>query len=193
MGKYEKAKELANNQNSIIVCKELLLPLAAVGDEKAKYQGERIMVLLSELDFAINEALSLRPTVSSSKYAKQILLSIINLYETVFVDGKCGRWHSKIGHLYLRLTHYESSQNGASSEALSCFDQGFQHYKEYVRIYNEGNYSYTAPLVSNLKELKKGDLASVDMGDFWKKQLKNYPQNILDELRKNPKYAECFE
>jgi transcriptional regulator with XRE-family HTH domain len=193
MGEYEKAKALANAQNSIIICKELLLPMATVDEEKATYQSERIMALLSNLEFAISESIALRPSVSSSEYGRQVLLSVINVYETIFSDGRFGTWHGTIGRLYLLLTHYEISNHGSTEKALAYFDKAFHHYQESVRIYNEGEYTYSAPLVASLKCVKKGECAPVDMDRFWKKELKNYSKAFLDELRKNQKYSECFE
>ncbi len=191
MGEYEKAKALANDQSPLIICKEVLLPLTTVGEEKARYQGEKIMALLSRLTYAVSESVALRPDVSESEYGRQLLLSVINLYETIFVDGRCGKYHWEIGHLYQNLAHYAASNDGEIDTVLDYFDKGFDHCKEYQRICEEEEYSYSAPLVSNLKSLTKGELAPVGQ-DFWEKELKRYPQNIRDELRKNPKYAECF-
>ncbi len=192
MGEYEKAKALANEQNSIVISKEVLLPKATVGEERARYQGERIMALLSNLHFAISESVALRPAVSSSEYGRQILLSVIQLYETVFIDGKCGNWHWDIGQLYLTLTRYEMDNDGNMEKALIYFDIGFDDCKEYERIYNEGEYQYSAPLVSALPKIDKGDLAPFG-DDFWRKQLRTFQKNVVEEIRKNPKYAECFE
>jgi len=191
MGAYEKAKTLASAQDSIIICKELLLPMATVGEEKARYQSERIMALLSNLRFAISEPVALRPAVSSSEYGRQILLSLIHLYETVFVDGRCGSWHWDIGQLYFALARYEADSKGRTEEVFAYFDKGFEHCKAYERICKEGSYTYSAPLVAALPEIAKGDLAP--LGDnFWKKQCTLFPQNVIDEICKNPKYAECF-
>ncbi|MBQ7335174.1 MAG: helix-turn-helix transcriptional regulator [Clostridia bacterium] len=191
MGEYEKAKALANDQNALAISKEVLLPLATVGEEKARYQGERIMALLSNLRFAIFEAVATRPAVSSSEYGREIILSVINLYETIFIDGKCGSWHWNIGQLYLTLTKYEMDNDGSMEKALSYFDKGFDHCKEYMRIYNEGEYEYSAPLVVALPKINKGDL--IPFGDdVWEKEFRFYQQNIVEEIRKNPKYAECF-
>ena len=192
MGKYEKAKALANAQNALVICKEVLLPLATVGKEKARYQGERIMALLSNLRFAISEAVATRPAVSSSEYGRQVLLSVINLYESVFIDGRCGNWHWDIGNSYLTLAQYEMDNNGSMEKALQYFDKGFEHCKEYERIYKEGEYQYSAPFVSALSKINKGDLAPLG-DDFWGKELHTFPKNIVEEIRKNPKYAECFE
>ncbi|MBR6577840.1 MAG: helix-turn-helix transcriptional regulator [Clostridia bacterium] len=192
MGEYEKAKALANDQNALVICKEVLLPLATVGEEKARYQGERIMALLSNLRFAVSEAVALRPAVSSSEYGRQILLSVIQIYETVFIDGRCGDWHWDIGQLYWTLAQYEMDNDGSMEKVLDYFDKGFDHCKEYNRIYNEGEYQYSAPLVSALPKIAKGDLKPFG-DDFWEKQLRTFRKNVVNEIRKNPKYAECFE
>ena len=192
MGEYEKAKALANNQNSIVSSKEVLLPLATVGEDKARYQGERIMALLSNLRFAVSEAVATRPAVSTSEYGRQILLSVIQMYETVFIDGKCGSRHWDIGQLYLTLAQYETDNGGNMEKVLYYFDKGFDHCKEYMRIYNEGEYQYSAPLVSALPNIAKGDIASFG-DDFWKKELQTFSKNVLNEIRNNPKYPECFE
>jgi len=192
MGEYEKAKALANDQNALVICKEVLLPSATVGEEKARYQGERIMALLSSLRFAVSESVALRPALSSSEYGRQILLSVVDLYEKVFIDGRCGKWHWDIGHLYLTLSGYEMNNDGSIEKALNYFDKGFDHCKEYDRITNENEYQYSAPLVLSLPKINKGDLAPVG-DDFWKKQIYTFKKEIVEEIRKNPKYAEIFE
>ena len=191
MGEYEKAKALANDQNSLVICKEVLLPMATVGDEKARFQSERIMATLSNLRLAISGSVILRPEISSSEYGRQILLSVADLFEMVFIDGRCGAWHQNIGSLYLNLARYENDNGGSLEKALCYFDKGFNHCKEYMRIYHDGEYEYSAPLVSALPKINKGDLAPI--GDnFWEMELRTFQNNIVDEIRKNPKYAECF-
>ena len=192
MGEYEKAKALANNQNALVICKEVLLPLATVGEEKARYQGERIMALLSNLRLAISEAVATRPAISSSEYGRQILLAVIQLYETVFIDGRCGFWHWDIGHLYLTLAQYEMDNDGSMEKVLHYFDKGFDHCKEYDHIYHEGEYQYSAPLISALPKINKGYLEPIG-DDFWEKELRTFQKNVIEEIRKNPKYTECFE
>ena len=191
IGEYEKAKALANEQNSINIAKEMLLPLATVGEERARYEGERIMRLVHRLQLAVSTSVALRPTVSESEYGRQIFLSVINLYETVFVDGRCGSWHQSIGALYFDLVYYEMCNGTSVEKILEYFDKGFDHFKEYDRIRNEEEYQYSAPLVSSLPKIKKGDLAPLGE-DFWKKRLYMFKENIVDEIRKNPKYSECF-
>ena len=192
MGEYEKAKALACNQNALIICKEVLLPMAATGEEQERYQAERVIALLSRLELSITEAIAYRPAVSCSEYGQDIRLSVVKLYESIFADGKFGKYHGTMGRLYLHLSFNECISLHNTEQALVYFDKAFDHYKESMRVYNEGNYNYTAPLLSGMQCVKKGDLAPADMGDFWKNELKTYPQAFRDELRKNPKYAECF-
>ena len=193
MGEYEKAKALASKQNSLTICKEVLLPLATIGEEKVRYQGERLTALMGNLHFAITESISLRPSVQVSGYGNKLLLSFINLYETLFIDGRFGKYHGELGNLYLLLTSYEINNDGSAKKALEYFDKAFSHYKESVRIYNEGNYRYTAPLVAGLNPLEKGEFAPVDMGTFWKDKLKMFSDNFVNEIKNNPTYSECFE
>ena len=192
MGEYEKAKALANDQNALAICKEVLLPMATVGKERARYEGERITALLANLRSAISSSVAMRPAVSSSDYGRKILLSVINLFETVFIDGRCGALHQNIGSLYLDVARYEIDNGGSMEKALSYFDKGFDHYKEYMRIYREDEYVYSAPLVSALPKISKGDFAPI-RDDFWEKELRTFQRNIVEEIHKNPKYAECFE
>lgn len=191
MGKYDKAKALVNEQSSIIVCREVLMPLATRGEENAKYQGERITNLLGSLSFAISENVSIRPSLWKEKYGKEILLSVINMYETLFIDGNCGFYHHDIGHLYLVLSRFEANGDGDLSKALEYFDKTFEHSKAYEKIVNEGG-DYTSPLVSGMGPIEKGGLSPMSE-DFWTGLTRCLPEKIRDELRKNPKYAECFE
>ena len=191
IGEYEKAKALANDQNTIAISKELLLPLSAFGEERAKYHSEQIMALLSHLQFSIGEAIALRPAVSSSAHARQLLLSVIHLYEAIFEDGRCGKWHWVISQQYLTLVRYEMDNNGSADVILPYFDKAFDHHKAYRQINMEDDYSYSAPLISALPKIQMGDVAPFD-DDFWEKELRTYHCDIVDEIRKNPKYAECF-
>jgi len=194
MGEHEKAKALVMQQNPVRISKEVMLPKATVGEEKAKAEANCIMDLLSCLSGAIQTPLVMRPALSSSEYGKNLYLSIINMYESVFADGRCGCWHTHICLLYLNLAYYEAHSGGGIQKVMEYFDKAFDHYKKYQLIYEqleEGEkYKYSAPLVSSL-QVGKGGLAPL-ASNFWKQEFRHFTQDILDEIRKNPKYAECF-
>ncbi|MBQ8278596.1 MAG: helix-turn-helix transcriptional regulator [Roseburia sp.] len=190
-GHYKKAKELANEQNSIVLSKEVLLPNATVGEEKDKYQGEKIIALLQELYIAISDSVATKISMYTTEYGRNVLLALVNLFETVFSDGRFGSQHMDMRYLYLALANYEAQYGGDIQKSLEYFEKGFEHHKEYCGICNMGDYSYSAPLVSNVTISGK-KFPSVPE-NFWKSWMENVPKNICDELRKNEKYAECFE
>ena len=192
MGKFEEAKALAEAQNSILICKEMLLPEATAGKEMARYQGERIMALLQNLRLSVHCAMASKVELHTSEYKSKIEKALIRLYETIFEDGRCGHYHRDLGHMYMKSADYEAQITNDFQKALEYFDRGFEHYREYERISDEGDYSYTSPLVSNLPHIKKGDLRSLGE-DFWSKEMKFFPEDFKTELRKNKKYAICFE
>ena len=92
----------------------------------------------------------------------------------------------------MHLANYEAYIGGDFEKAFDYFDKGFDHCREYERIANEGDYSYSAPLVAHLKPIAKGDLRTIGE-NFWQKEIKHFPENFKNELRKNEKYAVCFE
>ena len=192
MGKYKEARALAEEQSSIIACKEMLLPMATAGEEMMKYQGERIMALLANLRLSISDAMAAQNGLSTSEYKRKIFLALLNVYETIFKDGKCGAYHQSIGNMYMHLANYESYIGGDFEKAIMYFDKGFDHYKEYERISEEGDYTYSAPLISYLRPIERGDLRTVGE-NFWQKEVKHLPEDFKNELRKNEKYAVCFE
>ena len=158
MGEFEKAKALANSQNSLSVCKEALLTSATAGKEKARYQEEYMMELLSKLNFTISEVVGTRPASFTSEYGTNLLFAIIQLYEAIFADGRFGKWHYDMGQLYLTLDSYDALRNNTNPTDSAYYHKGIKHWKEYQRICSENTYHYSAPLTRNLKSLNKSEL-----------------------------------
>lgn len=190
-GYYEKAKALANEQNSIVFSKEVLLSKAAFGEEMDQYQGENILALLQELYAAVFNSVATKISIFTSEYGRSVLLSLANLLETILSDGRCGSEHRNLRHLYLTLASDEARYDGDIHKALDYFDKAFKHHKEYCRICNAGEYRYSAPLVSNVTAPSE-KFPSVPQ-NFWESVIQNMPNPICNELRKIEKYAECFQ
>ena len=189
MGEYEKAKALANEQPSIYSCKEVLLSLATVGEEEAKYDGELIIALLTQLYGTSSRSILINSDLSSSEYGRDVLLSLIHLMETIFSDGRCGKVHWDLRYLYLLLARLEA-QHGDITKALTYFEKGFNHHKEYCLISTK-DYSYSAPLMA------KVSLTAVQFQptpeNFWAIAMPQYSEEFKSELKKNKKFRECFE
>lgn len=191
MGQYDKAKVLANAQNSIAVNRELMLAAATKGEEKSRYLSEAILELIVNLEGSIREGVALNIKMSTTEY-KDLLLVLIRLYETVFADGRCGFYHWYIANLYLDLVRYEANTDGTKEDIITYFDKAFCHCKQYMRINEEDEYEYTATLVAKLPHLNGKGMPPMN-ADFWQRQITILPERAKDELRKIPKYAECFE
>ena len=190
LGKQEKAKNLASEQSSIIFSKEILLSLVTTAEEGDKYQGELILVLLRELSGVISRATLTNTSVSSSEYGREVLLSLVNLFETVLLNGRYGKEHFDLRYLYLTLATLEARHGNNLAQALSYFDKGFKHHKEYCRVLATGDYSYSAPLLANVTI--SADTFQQIPEHFWKIQMSQIPEVLCEELRKNEKYRECF-
>lgn len=190
LGKQEKARTLANEQPSVIFSKEILLSLVTMAEEGEKYQGELILVLLRELSGVLLRATLMNPQVASGEYVREVLRSLIRLFEMVFSDGRCGREHFDLRYLYLTLATLEARHGNNLTQALACFGKGFEHHKEYCRILASGEYAYSAPLLSNVTV--SADQFQQIPEHFWKNQMAQMPEALCEELRKNEKYRECF-
>ncbi len=189
-GKYEKARSLADNQTSLFLSREVLLTQATTGEENEQYLGELILILLTELNHALSNSVLCKTFCAVSDYGKEVLVSLIQLMETIFQDGRCGLRHMDLRYLYLTLANLEARDEKNMEKALLYFDKGFEHYKEYLKISLADDYKYTAPLVSRVS------LSAVQIQPvpdfFWQNHMQTVPDVLKDELKKNSKYDECF-
>lgn len=192
MGKFKEVKALAESQNSISICKEMLLPNATTGEEMARYQSERIIAVLQSLRLSIFDTIATQVELHASEYRSTIAKTLIHICETIFEDGRLGCYHYDIGSINLELANYESNVKRDFEKALEYFDEAFDHFKEYESITTEEEYAYSAPLVTHLKPIKNGTLRTLGE-NFWQKEVYPFPEDFKKELRKNKKYAICFE
>ncbi len=192
MGQHEKAKTLAKNQQSVTRCKEVLLARAATGEEMDRYQGEGIIDLLSQLKIIITNSVLSKTSVQTTEYGRQVLLALVNLYETIFSDGRCGREHKDISFLYQKLAIFEARCGGDMNKAIGYFDKMFEHDKEYCRICDAKEYNYSAPLVSKVIVPRERHPFTPVPENFWDGTMAELPEELCGELRKIEKYKECF-
>lgn len=188
---FEKAKALAEEQTSIHLCREVLLAKTTSGDELERYRGELTLALLNELNAVLSNSILLNPELSSSDYGKEVLYTLVTLYEIICKDGRCGALHTNLRYLYLTLANLEARSKQNMEKALICFDKGFTHHKEYCNISSTADYNYTAPLLS--KVILPAEKIQPVPDFFWRNHMQTVPDVLKDELRKALKYAECFE
>ncbi len=191
MGYTDKAKALALKQNSIITCRETLMPKATEAEERDKYQGEAIISLLNELKNVLCNSVYTKISLCTKSEGIKLFVHLAHLYEAVFSDGRCGIAHSHLRELYLHAAVYEDRFKKNTDQAYENFKKGFEHNKLYNSICGNGEYRYTSPLVAKVT-FPSDDFPSVP-STFWKGWTEVLPEELMERIKADSDYAECFE
>lgn len=191
MGYNDKAKALASKQNSIIMCRETLMPKATEAEERDKYQGEAIISLLTELKNVLCNSVCTKISLFTKAEGIKLLVDLAHLYESIFSDGRCGVAHSHLRELYLHAAVFEARLNKNSDQAFEYFKKGFEHKKLYDSIRCTGEYQYTSPLVAKVT-FPSANFPSVP-STFWKGWIVVLPEEFKERIKSDSNYVECFE
>lgn len=190
MGEYEKAREIVNSQSPMQNCREMLMPHTARGGEQVRYMGERVIKLLQWIYLSLSDSIFAVRDITKSDYAVKIRLAVLNLYESVFSDDRFGFCHYYAAGLYRDLSNYEA-ENGNIEKALEYFDNEFENVRAYCGYLSDEEYVYTAPIVAGIRK-HNPDFTPLSK-DYWKMIIEKMPESLREEVRKDEKYAECFE
>lgn len=189
MGYFDKAIAFASKQNSLFMSREVLLSSASEGETRDKYQGEAVIDILTALKTVIVNSVCTKISLFTKKEGIALLIELAHLYESVFSDGRCGVGHYHIGELYLHAATYEARFGEGIDTAFAYFEKGFHHIKIYKSILCQGEYQYSAPLVSKVT-FPSENFPSLS-NSFWKAWT-----GLLDQLRArieaDPQFSECF-
>lgn len=189
MGLYDKAKAMAERQDSIMICREVLLASATNGETRDMYQGEALIALIRQIKNVMEMAVFTKISLVKSQSGVQKLLDVAKLYESILDDGNCGFGHADLRDLYLWSAIF-TARHGNVDKAMEYFDIGFDHAKKYEAIRDTGIYHYTAPLVSKVT-FPSDNWPTVPAGS-WNGWLAVAPDNLIEAIKSNNKYSECF-
>ena len=190
MGQFDKAKELAEKQNSVYVSRECLMIHATENEERDRYLGEAIISVMNELKNLIETAGTTKKSLVKDGVSVQKLIALAEFYESLFDDGRLGIAHTNVRDLYVCSSIFEASC-GDIEKAMEYFDRGFEHHITYKSILQSEEYSYSSPLFS--KVINRGGFpktATEGMKDYLTAAA---PENLRKEILKNEKYSECFD
>lgn len=190
MGQFEKAKALAEKQNSLFVSRECLMTHATIYEERDRYLGEAIISVMNELKKLIETAVTTKKSLAESGVSVRKMLALAEFYEKLFDDGRLGIAHTNVRDLYICCSIFEA-KFGDLEKAMEYFDKGFNHHETYKEIRQSDEYKYSSPLFS--KVICHGSFPKIS-----EEGLKDYlsasaPENLRKEILKNKKYSECFE
>ena len=191
MGYTDRAKTLASKQNSIISCRETLMPKATEAEERDKYQGEAIISFLTELKNVLCNSICTKISLFTKAEGTKLFVDLAHLYESIFSDGRCGVAHSHLRDLYLHAAVYEARFNKNTDQAFEYFKKGVEHKKLYESIRCTGEYQYTSPLVAKVT-FPSANFPSVP-ATFWKGWIEVLPEEFKERIKADSNYVECFE
>jgi len=191
MGYTDRAKTLASKQNSIISCRETLMPKATEAEERDKYQGEAIISFLTELKNVLCNSICTKISLFTKAEGTKLFVDLAHLYESIFSDGRCGVAHSHLRELYLHAAVFEARFNKNTDQAFEYFKKGFEHKQLYDYIRCTGEYQYTSPLVAKVT-FPSANFPSVP-STFWKGWIEVLPEEFKERIKADSNYAECFE
>jgi len=189
MGNYDKAEELCDKQDSVIISSECLRTNAAEGERREKYQGEALIALTRQLKNVMGTMVWTKMSLYMKESGARKMLGIAHLYELIFDDGNCGEYHADLMSIYKTCTSFEAKV-GNIEAALSYFDLQFYHAKKYEEFRKTDINNFSAQLVSKvLSPRSKFPVAPVNL---CKSLIKNLPENLIEIIKKDKRYAECF-
>ncbi|MBR6557990.1 MAG: helix-turn-helix transcriptional regulator [Clostridia bacterium] len=191
MGYNDKAKTLAEKQNSLRVSRELLMGKATEAEERDKYYGEAIIELLTELKTVICYSVGTKVSLFTSPNGVKLYLDLAHLYESIFGEENCGYAHFHIRDLYLNAAVSTARHVKDPETAFEYFKKAFAHHKKYTSMHCTGEYRYTAPLLEKVTFPSENFPVIPDY--FWKSHLSVFTDELISLIRSDPTFDECFE
>ena len=189
MGMDDKARALAARQNSMVVSRELLMALIGCGKEQDRYLGEALIELMTRLSVVMERSVATKMSLAATDAGIEKLTALIRLFEAIFDDGRCGIAHTHLRDLYLCCAVYKI-RLGRRDEAKADCLAACQHDRDYRSIRCTGEYHYTAPLVAEVT-FPSGNFPGVP-ANFWEGWQSVLPDDFVEELKADNRFAGCF-
>lgn len=190
MGQFDKAKALAEKQNSVFVSRECLMIHATEDEERDRYLGEAIISVMNELKKLIEAAVTTKKSLVKDGISVQKMVALAEFYEKLFDDGRLGIAHTNVRDLYVCSAIFEAKCSDIK-KAMAYFDKGFDHHQTYKSILQNDEYRYSSPLFS--KVVFRGNFPKISEDGLKDYLSSSAPENLRNEILKNKKYSECFE
>lgn len=186
-GEQEKAEKLARSQSPVDVSREILLLLTAKGEKAEEYRGDAILDLMHELYKVTGDAVMTKHSLSHSQAGLDTLLAVVRLYESIFSDDNYGIFHNDMCMLYLRCSSVAANLNDFES-TLHYYETALDHFLAFKQIKEKPQ--PTAPLINQAKNYRPS-IVLLDR-EWYEENLRSFPAECADAIRKNPKYAPVF-
>ena len=177
-GREQAAISLADEQVGIDSCKEFLLMLAASGRERSVISCSVMIAFLRYLKVNAIWTIGNDKEIRSSQKAIDLLLSIVNVYNTVIDDGRFGVMHTDLSDLYASCSVIADRMKDRK-KAKDYFALAYFHKTEYDNIRRSKTYKYSSWLFADI-EFPCNILPENTMG-----MLKAFCAKFSDELKQD--------
>lgn len=192
---YEKAEKLACEQSGVDCSKEVLLGRIFGAENAKQHQGNAVITLLNELRFAIDVVIANNEELQHSREGLDIVVTLRHLYEKIFGE-ECHWFHSEF--CFIDILCVKIAGNiGDYDAALGYFDSAVEQYKKFEQCRTLGSkvelqkpYYFETTF---LREVKPSQYkVCVCEAEFLEYAIHSFPDNVKEQIRRNPKYASIF-
>ena len=160
VGSYDKSLSLAESAPKMWNSRELLRIYACDGKQQAKAMGEALLHTVNSCAaLIIHTTMAYQNHMTAGEKA-QAVLSAIELFDHVCIDGNYGEFYSFLSHMYMLHSLY-LWLDGKHDEAFDDLDRALELYKKFEEVCRLKKAYYTAPLV----QLVKVDLTNYQIPD----------------------------
>ena len=188
-GNHSALTKLAGKAPLLRHSRELIL----AQDESYNYRAGTLMTVLRTLkDLMFG---TVKPWRSSTEKNIRECEQIIAMYEHIFEDGRCGRYHEDLYELYARLTCYYW-KTGEKDKAMDALAHSKEHCDKFISLKNTGMYSYTSYYTRGYTEntaewtpkFGTNDCSAAKFADtFW------FSEDWCPGIRENVRYSEIMK
>lgn len=184
-GDAESARKYAQMAGSYAVAREELMPRFLEADEAVCYCQTNIQRLVEMI--GVNATIMIRKGHYTPEEQIAVYRFVIDCYERLYADGKCGFYHVRLSEFYERMAGAYFALNQIP-DTLDCLEQSVNHA---VRFDRREDGKYTAFMVNKVKEWVS-DVVK-DHLETRSEQVMNSLKGIFAELQSNPRVVRMME
>lgn len=194
-GENEKAADLAQTAPKLSGCREFLMLNTCKGRKGSEAYGRTLIDTVKACSDLMVSGVIINKARIDPKHAAQSIRNAISIFDLICTDGNYGLCHADL----LCLSLYLSEQLWLAGDHDGAFDAlyaAFEHAREYKKICEKEEVSYTAPLLSNVKvtPARKADAELIaELSEDWPWWFDSDYPKVKAEIQADPRWAKWVE
>ena len=191
-GETEKALTLADSAPSLSGCKEMLTLNACEGKMASLAYGNTLLKIVKTCSELMLSSVQVNGPRIAPSDAVEILKNAIGIFDLVCTDGNYGIYHADLACLNMYLSEHLWLA-GDRDGAFEALDKALEHAKINEAIREQGEASYTSPLLSMIKHIpnKHSEAGiSATLSEDWPWWYDFAYAEVEAEIKKDRRWAE---